>query len=63
LYFFCIYSSFKFRSTKGEGGANVLDEACDEEIPPPTLVILFLEDPPPPQIVKKGIEWVMDLQF
>jgi hypothetical protein len=48
---------------KGEGGANVLDEACNENIPPPTLVILFLEALPSLQIVKKGIEWVMDLQF
>jgi len=36
---FIIHSSFK--SIKGEGGANVLNETCDKKIPPTTLVLFF----------------------
>ncbi len=54
---FIIHSSFK--SIEGEGWANVLDEAHDEEIPPTTLVVLFLEAFRLLQITKKGFEWSM----
>ncbi len=54
--FFASIVHSNFKSTKGEGGANVSDEACNEEIPLATLVILFLKALPPPQIAKKGIE-------
>lgn len=52
---FIVHSNFK--SIEREGRANVLDKACDEEIPPATLV-LFLEAFPLFQIVRKGFEWV-----
>jgi hypothetical protein len=56
--FFASLVDSSFESIEGEGRANVLDEACDEEIPPTTLVILFLEAFPLLQIVRKGFEWV-----
>lgn len=56
--FFAIIVHSSFESSEGEEGANVSNEACDEEIPLTTHVVLFLETPPLLQIVRKGLEWV-----